>query len=49
MTNNKPEYEPPFEQAIRKKARQIYQEEGTLEIDADALISQSEGGYLLSP
>ena len=44
MTNKKPEYEPSFEQDIRKKARQIYQEEGTLEIDADAIVSQSEGG-----
>ena len=46
MTTTQPEYKPPFEQAIRKKARQMYQEEGTLEIDHDAIVSQS-GGRLL--
>jgi hypothetical protein len=44
MTTTQPEYKTPFEQAIRKGARQIYQEEGTLEIDDDAIVSQSEGG-----
>jgi hypothetical protein len=44
MTTTLPEYKRPFEQAIRKRARQIYQEEGTLEIDDDAIVSQSEGG-----
>jgi len=44
MTTTKPKYEPPFEQAVRKKAREIYHEEGTLEIDDDAIVSQSEGG-----
>ena len=44
MTTTKPQYEPPFEQAVRKKAREIYHEEGTLEIDDNAIVSQSEGG-----
>jgi len=44
MTTTKPKYEPPFEQAVRKKAREIYHEEGTLEIDDNAIVSQSEGG-----
>ncbi len=44
MTTTQPEYKPPFEQAIRKKAHQIYQQEGTLEIDDDAIVSQSVGG-----
>jgi hypothetical protein len=48
MTTTQPEYKTPFEQAIRKRARQIYQEEGTLEIDDDAIVSQSEGGYYVA-
>ena len=44
MTTTQPEYKPPFEPATRKRARQMYQEEGTLEIDDDAIVSQSEGG-----
>lgn len=44
MTTTKPQYEPPFEQAVRKKARELYHEEGTLEIDDDAIVSESEGG-----
>jgi hypothetical protein len=44
MTTTQPEYKPPFEQSTRKRARQIYQEQGKLEIDDDAIVSQSEGG-----
>ncbi|MCA2972147.1 MAG: hypothetical protein INH43_26825 [Acidobacteriaceae bacterium] len=44
MTTTKPKYEPPFEQAVRKKAHEMYHDEGTLEIDDNAIVSQSEGG-----
>ena len=44
MTTSKSEYQPPFEQVCREKARHMYHEEGTLEIDDDAIVSQAEGG-----
>lgn len=46
-------YTPPAEQrdlaiaaedAIRARAREMYHDEGTLEIDDNAIVSQSEGG-----
>jgi hypothetical protein len=48
MTTAKPASQPPFEQAIRNQARRIYHEEGTLEIDDDAIVSQSEGGCFVA-
>ena len=48
MTTAKPVSQPPFEQAIRNQARRIYHEEGTLEIDDDAIVSQSEGGCFVA-
>jgi hypothetical protein len=48
MTTAKPASQPPFEQAIRNQARRIYHEEGTLEIDEDAIVSQSEGGCFVA-
>lgn len=32
------------EDAIRARAREMYHDEGTLEIDDNAIVSQSEGG-----
>jgi hypothetical protein len=48
MTTAKPASHPPFEQAIRNQARRMYHEEGTLEIDEDAIVSQSEGGCFVA-
>jgi hypothetical protein len=48
MTTAKPASQPPFEQAIRNQARRMYHEEGTLEIDEDAIVSQSEGGCFVA-
>jgi len=33
---------------IRAQARDTYHEEGTLEIDEDAIVSQSEGGCFVA-